>query len=163
MRQLFLLTSCIISCCSYCQTTAKYNTEDIQALNAIAAKWQHYWNIHDMDSMGTLLTNDVDFITVAGVWLKGKQAAVKDHKEKHLGVKFSNSIWQTDSVDIKYVKTDLAIMHIGWGISADFEDDGTPRQPRHGLFTWLVIKQNNKWRLLAVQNTNVKETMVANK
>ena len=109
-----------------------------------------------MDSLGNLLRTDVDFVGVAGLWMKGKTAAVKDHKQKHETIKFATSIWQTDSVAIKYVSPDIAILHIGWGISGDFEDDGMPRQPRHGIFTWVVSKQNNKWLLLAVQNTNIK-------
>ncbi len=27
------------------------------------------------------------------------------------------------------------------------------RKPRHGIFTWLVCKQNNQWLITAVQNT----------
>jgi len=89
--------------------------------------------------------------------MKGKIAAVKDHKEKHLGVRFKTSVWQTDSVAVKYVKPDIAIMRIGWGISGDFENETTPRQPRHGIFTWIVNKKNNRWFLIAVQNTNIKD------
>jgi len=46
-------------------------------------------------------------------------------------------------VEVKYVKPDLAIMHIRWGIKGDFDHDGTPREPRHGIFTWVVIKEKN--------------------
>jgi uncharacterized protein (TIGR02246 family) len=158
------LISLIITCCFIsCQTSkqASYNTKDTAALNTLSVKWQRYWNIHNMDSMGTLLATNADFINVGGFWMKGKQAAVKDHKEKHQGVKFKTSIWQTDSVAITYVKPDIALMHIGWGISGDFENDGTPRQPRHGLFTWLVQKQDGQWLLLAVQNTNIRDTVTA--
>lgn len=147
---------CFVFIQGFSQTNLKYSTEDLKALNALPVKWQKYWNMHNMDSMGTLLRNDVDFINVGGVWLQGKTTAVRDHKEKHEGIKFKTSVWQTDSVDIKYVKPDLAIVHIGWGISGDFENDGTARQPRHGIFTWIVAKENNKWLLLAVQNTNIK-------
>jgi hypothetical protein len=34
------------------------------------------------------LKEDVDFLNVAGVWLKEKKAAVNDHKQKHPGVVF---------------------------------------------------------------------------
>ncbi len=159
----FIIISCFIPCCGYSQQASIYNSKDLQALNDLASKWQKYWNVHNMDSMGTLLRDDVDFINVGGYWLKGKAQAVQDHKVKHQTVKFKTSIWQTDSVAIKYVKHDLAIMHIGWGISGDFENDGTPRQPRHGIFTWVVSKQNNKWLLLAVQNTNTKDTFSTTK
>ena len=168
-RKVVISTCCIvlICCCtgnsSYCQHVPAYDKKDIFALNDIANKWQRYWNTHDMDSMGTLLREDVDFINVAGVWLKSKALAVKDHKEKHLGARFKTSVWTTDSVVVKYVQPNVAVMHVGWGISGDFENDSIPRPPRHGIFTWVVSKQNNKWLLLAIQNTNIKEPVLPSK
>ena len=52
-------------------------------LKDLTIKWQDYWNSHNMDLMGTLLQEDVDFVNVAGVWLKGKAATINDHKQKH--------------------------------------------------------------------------------
>ena len=95
---------------SFRQATKTYNVIDQKKLNDLTVKWQHYWNIHNMDSMGTLLQENVDFVNVAGVWLKGKAATIIDHKQKHLGIIFKNSVWTTDSVAIKYVKPDLAVI-----------------------------------------------------
>jgi hypothetical protein len=61
-------------------------------------------------------------------------------------------------VNIKYVKSDLAIIHVGWGITGDLDADGTPRKPRHGIFTWVVIKTKGQWLLLAVSNVNIRAT-----
>lgn len=57
------------------------------------------------------------------------------------------------------VQPGLAIMHIGWGITGDFDPDGTPRKPRHGLFMWIATKQNGQWLLLAVHNTNIRDNL----
>jgi len=147
----------LIYAVGFCQTKQGYNYKDTNALNNLAVKWEKYWNTHDMDSMGTLLTDDVDFVNVAGQWLKGKKETVATHKERH-HIVFKESIWTTDSVTIKYVKSDLAIMHIGWGITGDVDPDGVARKPRHGIFTWVVIMKNNKWLVLAVHNVNIRET-----
>jgi uncharacterized protein (TIGR02246 family) len=152
-----ILVFCVISFIAFGQTTKSYNDKDMKALNVLTVKWEKYWNTHNMDSMGTLLTEDVDFVNVAGQWLKGKKEAVTTHKERHEAV-FKESLWTTDSVTIKYVKSDLAIMHIGWGITGDVDPDGVARKPRHGLFTWVVTKENNKWSILAVHNVNIRET-----
>jgi uncharacterized protein (TIGR02246 family) len=144
---------------SAAQTTKKYGSKDENQLYEMTKKWEHYWNIHNMDSMGTLLKNDVDFVTVTGTWLKGKKATVAHHK-KHHNSDFKSSVWTTDSVAVKYIKSDLALLHIKWGMKGDFDPDGTPRNPRHGVFSWLVVKQNNEWLLLAVHNVNVRETPV---
>ena len=152
-----MLGCCLIYAVGFSQTKQGYNYKDTNALNSLAVKWEKYWNTHDMDSMGTLLTDDVDFVNVAGQWLKGKKETVETHKERH-DIVFKESIWTTDSVTIKYVKSDLAIMHIGWGMTGDVDPDGVARKPRHGIFTWVVIMKNNKWLVLAVHNVNIRET-----
>jgi uncharacterized protein (TIGR02246 family) len=148
----------ILSISSFCQEPQHYPLKDMAALQALPVTWIRYWNSHNMDSMGTMLTEDVDFVTVAGTESKGKAAAVAQHKRTH-SMQFKNSIFSIDSVDIKYVKPDLAIIHFGWGISGDLDPDGTPRQPRHGIFLWVVIKHNERWLLLAVSNVNIRATL----
>ena len=151
-----VILACLSSLAGHCQTPKKYAGDDLRALNQVATKWGHYWNTHNMDSMGTLLRPDVDFITVGGTWLKGRAEAAANHKEKHATI-FKTSIWTTNKVDIKYMKSDLAIIHLQWGITGDFDPNGTPRVPRQGIFTWVVTKEKAQWLLLAVHNVNIRE------
>ena len=153
---ILIILACLNSFICYCQTPKKYDGRDAQVLNQLLDKWERYWNTHNMDSMRIMLRPDVDFITVGGSWLKGKAEAVNNHKEKH-ATTFKTSIWTTNSVEIKYIKPDLAIIHLRWGITGDFDPDGTPRAPRQGIFTWVVPKQNAQWLLLAVHNVNIRE------
>ena len=134
-----------------------YNLKDLASLRNLVHQWDRYWNAHDMDSMGTLLREDVDFVNVAGQWMKGKKETVAVHKERH-EIVFRNSTFISTSEDIKYVKDDLAILHINWGITGDVDPDGNPRTPRTGIFTWVVIKENQRWKILAVHNVNVRDT-----
>lgn len=140
---------------SFSQANKSYGTQDAKSLQHLVTLWEKYWNNHRMDSMGTLLREDVDFVNVAGQWLKGKTEAVNVHKERH-EVVFKNSVWITDSVHIKYVKPDIAILHIGWGITGDVDPDGKARQPRHGIFTWVATKERGKWLIIAVHNVNIR-------
>jgi uncharacterized protein (TIGR02246 family) len=155
----FLILFTAFSLNGFCQQPGTYSTADMAALHLLTVKWEHYWNSHNMDSMGKLLSQKVDFVNVAGQWLRDRTAAVNDHKQKHLGIVFKNSVWITDSVDIRYVKPDLAILHIGWSIKGDNDPDGTPRKPRSGIFTWVVSKERKEWRLLAVHNVNIREPL----
>jgi uncharacterized protein (TIGR02246 family) len=142
---------------SFGQTLEKDNSADQAKLKNLPVLWEHYWNIHDMDSMGTMLHTNVDFVNVAAVWLKGRSITVAHHKQRHVGIVFKNSVWKTDSVAIKFIKPDMAVIHLSWGLSGDNDPDGTPRKPRHGIFTWLVVKENKDWKILIAQNTNKKE------
>jgi uncharacterized protein (TIGR02246 family) len=152
---ILIIAACIASLSCYCQTAKKYNNKDIHALHQMAEKWERFWNTHNIDSIATLLRDDVDYIDVIGYWMKGKSQTVQTLKKIHQGVKHKTSTWQTDSIAIKYVKPDLAIMYISWGKNGEVENDGTPRPPRHGIATWVIGKQNNNWLLLSVQSTNI--------
>jgi len=151
-----------ISLRSFSQEDKIYHADDLDALKSLPVKWEKYWNNHNIDSLGTMLKEDVDFVNLAGVWLKGKTATVKLLRQAHQTT-FKSSIWTTDSMAIKYVKPDLAILHIGWGISGDVDPDGTSRKPHHGIFTWVVIKEKGQWQLLTIDNVNIRETPFSTK
>jgi uncharacterized protein (TIGR02246 family) len=153
----FVLLFMVAALSGFAQELTVFKPADAAALQSLATKWEHYWNSHNMDSMGTLLREDVDFVNVGGVWLKGKQNTVADHKQKHQSIVFKNSVWTTDEVAIKYVKPDLAILHVRWGIKGDNDLNGTPRTPRRGIFTWVANKEKGQWAILAAHNVNVRE------
>jgi len=150
-----LMVLVIISTRSFGQDDMIYNTKDLDDLKSLPDKWEKYWNKHNMDSLSTMLTEDVDFVNLAGVWLKGKTASIKLLRLVHQTT-FKSSVWTTDSIKIRYVKPDLAILHIGWGLSGDVDPDGTNRKPKHGIFTWVVIKEKEQWKLLEMDNVNIK-------
>jgi uncharacterized protein (TIGR02246 family) len=157
MRLTYLFSVLVLATVtSYGQGNKKYDSKDLTALGALPIEFAHYWNIHNMDSMGTMLVADVDFVNVAGTWFKGRSATVYDHKDSH-STMFKSSVLTIDSVALRYVKPDLAIIHIGWGVKGDLDPDGTPRKPRHGIFTWVVIKQNDKWLILDASNVNIRK------
>jgi uncharacterized protein (TIGR02246 family) len=156
MRIFFLLFILgVLSNRSFGQLPQNYAPADAAALAALPMTFERCWNDHNMDSMGTMLTDDVDFVNVAGTWFKGKAATVFDHKDSH-SMMFKYSVFAIDSTAIKYVRSDLAILHVGWGITGDLDPDGKPRTPRHGIFTWVAIKQKGRWLLLAVSNVNIR-------
>jgi|GEM_PF-2461575 len=151
-----------ISLRSVSQEDKIYHASDLDALKSLPVKWEKYWNNHNIDSLGTMLKEDVDFVNLAGIWVKGKAATVKLLGQAHQTT-FKSSIWTTDSTGIKYVKPDLAILHIGWGISGDVDPDGSSRKPRHGIFTWVAIKEKGQWQLLTIDNVSIRETPFSTK
>jgi len=149
---LIVLVSISIRCSSQQERT--YHTKDLAELKSLPIRWKEYWNNHNVDSIGTMLKVDLDFVNLAGVWLKGKAPTLTVLSRGHQTI-FKNSEWTTDSVDIKYIKPDLAILHIGWGLSGDTDPDGTPRKPHHGIFTWVVVKEEERWQLQAIDNVSI--------
>jgi len=46
---------------------------------------------------------------------------------------------------VQFLRPDLALVHLAWGMEP----------PREGLFTWLMVKEGDKWLIRAAHNTNV--------
>jgi len=129
---------------------------DRKAIEAITSHWLEAWNSHDMKALAALVAEDADFITVAGTWLKGRKAFEEHHARVH-AMQFKESIWTTNKTHVKFVKPDIAVAHVEWSLKGDKDPDGTPRQPRRGIFTWVVEKRKEGWTIIAAQNTNLRE------
>lgn len=126
---------------------------DERAIREWVARWQETWDAHDMKAMASLLAEDADFVNVAGLHWKGKTQIETEHARRHQS-NLKNSVWETHSITVQALSQDFALVHIDWGISGDTDFDGTPRQPREGIFSWLVNKRGGRWLIRAVQNTN---------
>ncbi len=135
---------------------AQNNTTDLEAVKQIERGWQEAWNRHDMKALAVLVAEDVDFITVSGIWLKGRKSFEEHHARVHV-MQFKESVWTTTDVQVKFLKPDIALVHVSWGLRGDKDPDGTPRQPRRGIFTRVVTKHGGKWLIQASQNTDIRE------
>ena len=154
MKSLFAFACGLILLSPLWSAGAPDNAKDIEAIKRIESRWQDAWNNHDMKSLASLVAENVDFITVAGTWLKGRKAFEEHHAARH-AMQFKESVWETTDVQVQFLKPDIALVHVSWGIKGDKDPDGTPRQPRRGVFTRVVIKEGGKWLIKASQNTNI--------
>ena len=136
-----------------CAPAFAHATQDDVQIRQIATTWEHAWNIHDMKMLAALFTTDADFVNVGAKHWKGRQMIEVEHTRR-LG-QFMESTWTTKNMSIQYLKPDLVLAHVSWGIAGDKDPDGVARQPREGLFTWVFIKQHAAWYIRAAQNTNV--------
>ncbi len=134
----------------------KGNAKDQEAVKSIALKWQDAWNRHDMKALAALVAEDVDFITVGGTWQKNRKDFEEYHAQRH-EMQFKESVWTTKNTEVKFIKPDIVVAHVEWSIKGDKDPDGTPRQPRQGIFTWVVEKRKRTWLIIASQNTNIRE------
>jgi ketosteroid isomerase-like protein len=55
-----------------------------EAAAAITAEWAAAWNAHDMSRMAQLLTEDADWVTVAGTHLEGRAQVESVHGALHI-------------------------------------------------------------------------------
>lgn len=131
------------------------------AAAAMAADWADAWNRHDIDGLTRLVHPDIDFVTVAGVWLRGAEAFRRHHAEIHR-LQMRDSVWRNIDQTARRLRDTLVLVHLHWAMQGDRDPDGTPRQPRRGIFSWLVEwPAEGNARIIAGQNTNLRSDVDA--
>ena len=145
-----LCTVTIVSASSF---ALAQSPDDEAQIRAIATSWESAWNAHDMKGLVALVTADADFVNVGGKHWKGRDQIEAEHTLRLS--QFQESTWTTKGVTVQFLKPDIALVHVRWGIVGDRDPDGSLRKPREGVFTWIVTNQSRRWQIRAAQNTNI--------
>jgi ketosteroid isomerase-like protein len=140
---------------------------DAKELHDVVAGFATTWNHHDLDAFGKLFAPDADFVNVAGVLWTGRQSIQAQHAYSHgvipanspgfseedrryYGI-FKNSTLRFDQTDVRFLREGVAIAHVNWELMGD---DRT-RNPRRGVFIFVLTRQNTAWLIAAAQNTEI--------
>ena len=118
--------------------------QDEKIIHGVVEQWKQAWNRHDMSEMAALVTDDADFVNVWGMHWQGRARIEKEHADRHRA-QFKDSIWINREVRVQFLKPDVALVHLAWGMEP----------PREGLFTWILLKAEGKWHIHAAHNTDV--------
>lgn len=125
---------------------------DEAAIRKLAERWEPAWNQHDMHALAALFTVDADFVNVGARHWKGRGEIEAQHAARLK--QFIESIWTTQEISVQFLTPRIALVHVAWALKGDKDPDGTQREPREGLFTWVVIKTSGEWLIRSAQNTN---------
>ena len=120
----------------------------------LVSAWAAAWNRHDAEAAAELVVPEVDFVNVLGRWFKGKDEFLEHHRQLHSG-QMRNSLWRNLNHEARFVGENLVVVHLEWTIECDENPDGTPRRRRQGIFTWVVLRLEETWRIAAAHNTNL--------
>jgi len=122
------------------------------AIREVAAHWERAWNGHDMAALAGLFTEDADFVNVGARHWKGRKEIEAQHAARLR--QFVDSTWTTRAVQVQPLAPGISLVHVAWALAGDRDPDGTPRPPREGVFTWVVMEREGEWRIRAAQNTH---------
>ena len=128
------------------------------------------WNDHDMHGFGELFTTDADFVNVVGDWWKGRQEIQMQHAYSHgtipadtkgfealrryYGI-FKSSTLRFSQVNTRFLGRDVAVSHATWELFGDTRTSN----PRHGLLTFVLTRQDGRWFIAAAQNTEINRSV----
>ena len=126
---------------------------DEDALRQLPRAFCDAWAKHDGRELATIMAADVDFVTVGGLWLRGRDNFEKYHA-RLLEKRFRESTNTPLESFVRFLRADLAIVHWSWAIEGDKNPDGSARPKRFGLMTMMAEKRAGSWLAVAAQNTN---------
>jgi len=141
--------------------------DDVADVQRAVADFSVAWNNHDMVAFGKLFAIDADFVNVGGLWWRGRKEIQMQHAythgaipidtqgfdaaaRAHYGI-FKSSTMQFDSIDVRFLRRDVAVAHVSWKLLGDAR---TPNA-RVGLLTFVVTRQDGEWLIAAAQNTEI--------
>ena len=124
------------------------------AAAVLAERWQLAWNQHDMESAAALIAPDGDFVNVGGRWLRGREEFLEYHVRLH-EMQMRDSTWSNLALTVRQLSPNVAVAHLEWRIEGDRDPDGGKREPRQGVFTWVLATDGDVTLIEAAHNTNV--------
>jgi uncharacterized protein (TIGR02246 family) len=128
-------------------------SSDESEIRKVEAGLQEAWNRHDARTFASLFTEDADCVNVLGWWWKGRREIEQKVADAHAFI-FRDSVLTTNEIDVRFVTSQIALVHVRWSMIGQKADDGTPGPPRSGIETDVLQKQRGKWLVASFHNTN---------
>jgi uncharacterized protein (TIGR02246 family) len=151
------MTLCIV-CSATSWATAQSNTklssDDDMAIRKLVATFESGWNDHNMDAIGSIFTEDGEFINVVGMHWRGEKAIVKAHAAYH-EIMFKDCKLHTDEVTVRPIGSEHAV--VVWVCTQDpFSTPSGAIVPKHqNRCTLVAAKRGDAWRIVHGQNTQI--------
>jgi uncharacterized protein (TIGR02246 family) len=129
-------------------------TADRTGLERLTTGFIDCWNRHDMAQFAQLFARDADFVNVVGMWWKNRQEIEKAHAHSHATF-FKNSRLSGEIARLKFLRPDVATVHVLWELVGQVEPDGSVGQPRKGILLLVCVKNDSAWLIHSAQNTDI--------
>lgn len=129
---------------------------NIEKIEAVMKNYVSYWNDNDMDSWGTLFTDDVDYINRRGGWWKNNKDNIEGHRHIHKMMVETGQpkTFRLEIGQIEFIKPDVAIVHAlsEWPGFKSYGKEGNTETLR-GVLTCVFVKVEGEWLIRILHNT----------
>jgi uncharacterized protein (TIGR02246 family) len=126
---------------------------DEEAVRALPRAFSSAWAEHNGHKLAGIMADDVDFVTVRGVWLQGRANFEKYHT-RILSGRFRDATNTPLKIRVRFLHPGEAVVHWSWVIEGEKGADGSPQPKRFGIMTMVARKTDKGWKVIVAQNTN---------
>ncbi|MGH9686129.1 MAG: SgcJ/EcaC family oxidoreductase [Candidatus Acidiferrales bacterium] len=136
------------------QSDGRVSAEDKAGIEEVIQRFEDVWNSHRIAELGTLLTEDAEWINVVGMRWRGKADVVKAHEALHAGM-FREVSTHSTSREIREIVPGVVIVTVTATMS-DFETpDGRQMSGIVDRLTLVMVKNDGGWRITSGHNTTI--------
>jgi uncharacterized protein (TIGR02246 family) len=132
------------------------NTENDRAITALFERMCAAWTAGDAEAYGSCFTEDADYVGYDGIRAK-RGPMVAAHDRLFRGV-LANSALVGTVESIRYPRHDVAVVHATGSVLMPWRS----RLPKRRLSrqTMVAVKDGDRWRFTAFQNSRVRPVRV---
>lgn len=129
------------------------DTADSQTIHQIIEHFPNAWNNDKGRGFADNYAEDADFVNIYGMVFAGKQEIEIRHI-KILETFLKDSIFETVDFKLREAAPGLVIAHVYWKVS-HIQKPGahSADETMKGVFTHTLLKNQDKWEIIATQNT----------
>lgn len=141
--------------------TSALEQRDTAQIDAAISALVETWNQHDMAGYMKQFTKDADFVNVIGVRLRGYAEIESTHIKIHETI-FRNSHIRSTGHAVRFLNDTTAVVHLTWEMHGGQGVEGWKvPEVRQGIFTLVMVRDNDAWRITAAQNTDAVNVSMA--
>lgn len=146
-----IVATAIVLALATLSVTQAQTRSDEAAVRNLPLAFAEAFNQHDGHRLAAIMADDIDFVTVGATWLHGKPDFEKYHT-RLLSGRFHGIETEVMQVAVRFLRSDIAVIHWSWTSTGDKNPDGTARKRRYGMMTMVAEKRSGRWLVVASQN-----------
>lgn len=131
------------------------HADDENAIRKIVVVMTDAFNRHDAKTATQMYDPDARFVTVRGEVMDG-QPAIERGLASILGTRAKNASQRTLDVAVRFVRPDIALVHVTNELSGLVAPDGQALPSHRERSLRVFVKESGVWRVAAFQNTLVR-------
>ena len=128
-------------------------TEDEVAIRGVVADYGDAWNRHDPTGLVRDFADELHHVSVRGRWQQSRAELEQTYVTNHTGI-WKDVTYHPDVEDIRFLRPDVTVAIMR----------GTFRSPtgeENARSTWVMSKEDGRWRCRASHQTYVQEVPIA--
>jgi len=128
--------------------------DDSAAIKHVVDGFTADFNRHDSHALSVWFTDDADFINVQQAVSQGRKN-IEEHFVPLFSGRLKNAHRTVSVKSIRFITPDVASANVDYELTGAINVNGTADPMRKGLYDWVLVKQNGKWLISVLHESEL--------